>query len=61
MDKLIKEICERITRLEEKMDHVIENGLPHLADEMKFLKRWIYGLFGSIILFILYAVLKDVL
>lgn len=58
MEKIITEICERLARLETQVKHIFENDMPHLRDDMKSIKRWIWGLYGSVTIFFILAVIK---
>jgi len=54
MKELILEICERLTRLETQFNHIIDNELKHL-------KRWVWGLYATIIGGLLYIIVRDIL
>ena len=50
-----------LMKLDERVEQIMENHIPHLRAEMKEIKHWIMGIAGSIFLAVLAMVLDKLL
>ena len=52
-------VRERLIKLETLINIIRKNEIPHIRDDIRQLRNWLWGLCSGVGLYILYSVVRD--